>query len=408
MQDAHLNEFIEGTIIDITERKRLEEQLRQSQKMEAVGQLAGGVAHDFNNLLTVIKGYSRMVLDEPWPEEKVRANVGQIDAAAERAASLTRHLLAFSRKQVLQPRVIDLNALLVNLDKMLRRLIGEDVVVETITAPDLGSVKADPGQIEQVIMNLVLNARDAMPRGGKLTLETANVDLDADYARDHDGVRAGPYVMLAVSDNGIGMSPEIQSRIFEPFFTTKELGRGTGLGLSTAYGIVKQSGGHIWVYSEPGRGTTFKIYLDRVDHPAEIIRQGPPAPPIRGTETIFLVEDDRQVRDLACSVLTGSGYSVLVAENAPEVAKICEQYGNTVHLLLTDVVMPGVSGREVAKQVTARWPNTKVLYMSGYTENSIVHHGVLDEGTFFLPKPFTPSVLTNKVREVLDHHSRIL
>ena len=407
MVDAQRNEFIEGTIVDITERKRLEEQLRQSQKMEAVGQLAGGVAHDFNNLLTVIKGYSRMVLDQPRPEENVRANVEQIEAAAERAVSVTRHLLAFSRKQVLQPRVIDLNVLTVNLDQMLRRLIGDDIVVETVTAPDLGSVNADPGQIEQVIMNLVVNARDAMPKGGKLTLETANVDLDADYARDHDGVHPGRYVMLAVSDTGVGMDPEIQLRIFEPFFTTKETGRGTGLGLSTAYGIVKQSGGHIWVYSEPGQGTTFKIYFVRVDRPAEVIPQmAAPATPIRGTETIFLVEDDQQVRELTQSVLVSIGYSVLVAANGPEVKTTCEQYPNAVHLLLTDVVMPGISGREVAKQVSARWPNAKVLYMSGYTANSIVHHGVLDEGTFFLPKPFTPSALTNKLREVLDGGTR--
>jgi PAS domain S-box-containing protein len=410
MADAQGNEFIEGTIVDITERKRLEEQLRQSQKMEAVGRLAGGLAHDFNNLLTVIKGYSRMVLDEPRrkrEEENFREIVQHIDSAADRAAALTRHLLAFSRKQVLQPRVIDLNALMVNLDKMLRRLIGEDIAVVTVAAPDLGSVKADPGQIELVIMNLVVNARDAMPKGGKLTLETANVELDAEYACDHDGVEAGPYVMLAVSDTGAGMDAQTQALIFEPFFTTKELGRGTGLGLSTVYGIVKQSGGHIWLYSEPGRGTTFKIYLARVDEPAERLpKLTISANTVRGTETILLVEDNEQVRELTHAVLASRGYSVLVAENGQTVQKICAQHKEDIDLLLTDVVMPGVSGREVAKLVTARWPGVKVLFMSGYTENSIIHHGVLDDGTFFLAKPFTPSALTNRVREVLDHRTR--
>jgi two-component system cell cycle sensor histidine kinase/response regulator CckA len=409
MEDAQGNEFIEGTIVDITERKRLEEQLRQSQKMEAVGRLAGGLAHDFNNLLTVIKGYSRMVLDEPRrkrEEESFREIVQHIDSAADRAAALTRHLLAFSRKQVLQPRVIDLNALMVNLDKMLRRLIGEDIAVVTVAAPGLGSLKADPGQIELVIMNLVVNARDAMPKGGKLTLETANVELDAEYARDHDGVEAGRYVMLAVSDTGAGMDAQTLALIFEPFFTTKELGRGTGLGLSTVYGIVKQSGGHIWVYSEPGRGTTFKIYLARVDEPAERLpRLTVSANTVRGTETILLVEDNEQVRELTHAVLASRGYSVLVAENGPAVQKICAQHKEDIDLLLTDVVMPGVSGREVAKLVTARWPGVKVLFMSGYTENSIIHHGVLDDGTFFLAKPFNPSALTNKVREVLDHRT---
>ena len=403
IEDSDKVGHLVGFITDVTEQRMLEEQLRQSQKMEAVGRLAGGLAHDFNNLLTVIKGYSRMVLDDPRREDRVRANVEHIDAAAERAASLTRHLLAFSRKQVLQPKVIDLNALIVNLDQMLRRLIGEDILVVTATAQDLGSVKADPGQIEQVIMNLVVNARDAMPNGGKLTIETANVDLDADYAREHEGVRPGPHVMLAVSDTGLGMDPQTQARIFEPFFTTKELGRGTGLGLSTVYGIVKQSGGNIWVYSELNRGTTFKIYLARVEDPAGNVQQSTrPAVPTEGHETILLVEDDQQVRELTRSVLIARGYTVLVAENGPAAVKLCGQRGNEIDLLLTDVVMPGISGREVASQVAARWPNIKVLYMSGYTENSIVHHGVLDTGTFFLAKPFTPSALANKLREVLD------
>jgi PAS domain S-box-containing protein len=395
-----------GFITDVTEQRALEEQLRQSQKMEAVGRLAGGLAHDFNNLLTIIKGYSRMVLEDGRPGEKIRANVEHIESAAERAAALTRHLLAFSRKQVLQPRVIDLNVLVTNLDKMLRRLIGEDIEVETVPAPGLGLVNADPGQMEQVIMNLVVNARDAMPSGGKLTIETANVDLDADYAREHATVRPGRYVMLAVSDTGSGMDPQTQARIFEPFFTTKELGRGTGLGLSTVYGIVKQSGGHIWVYSEVDRGTTFKIYFARVeDQAGSFATVTRPAVTARGDETILLVEDDEQVRELTNTILVNCGYTVLIAENASVVAKICEQRGKEIDLLLTDVVMPGISGREVASQVSVRWPSIKILFMSGYTENSIVHHGVLDTGTHFLAKPFTPTALANKVREVLDGDS---
>ena len=395
-----------GFISDVSEQRMLEAQLRQSQKMEAVGQLAGGVAHDFNNLLTVIKGYSRMVLDDPGREENVTENVEQIDAAAERAAALTRHLLAFSRKQVLQPKVIDLNSLVINLDRMLRRVIGENIQMVTVPGRDLGSVKADPGQIEQVLLNLVVNARDAMPRGGQVTIETANVQLDETYVHEHDGVRPGRYVMIAVSDTGVGMDALTQSRIFEPFFTTKELGRGTGLGLSTVYGIVKQSGGHIWVYSEPGHGTTFKIYFARVDDPAEKIPLAvTPGTDSRGYETILLVEDDEQVRELTRSVLADRGYTVLVAENAAALTKICETHTAAVHVVLTDVVMPTISGREVASRALARWPRIKVLYMSGYTENSIIHHGVLDEGTSFLPKPYTPAALTNRIRELLDHVS---
>ena len=403
LEDEQGNEFIEGTLVDITERKRLEEELRQSQKMEAVGQLAGGVAHDFNNLLTVIQGYTRMLLDETTQSrEEIHTSAEHIDSAAERAAALTRHLLAFSRKQVLQPRVIDLNALILNLDKMLRRIISEDIEIVTVPAANLGSMRADPGQMEQVILNLVVNARDAMPVGGKLTLETANVSIDENYSQSHYGMKAGRYVMLAVSDTGVGMDSQTMSRVFEPFFTTKEMGRGTGLGLSTVYGIVKQSGGYIWVYSEPGHGTTFKMYFSRVDDLPEVIRQAKTkAAPGRGNETILLVEDDEQVRELTRSVLAECGYSVLVAENAPAVVKICEQHSGTVDLLLTDVVMPGMGGREVAERVLARWNNAKVLYMSGYTENTIMHHGALDTGTFFLPKPFTPSILTAKVREVL-------
>ncbi|HYL62874.1 MAG TPA: ATP-binding protein [Candidatus Methylomirabilis sp.] len=406
LHDEKGNEIIEGTVVDITERKRLEEQLRQSQKMEAIGQLAGGVAHDFNNLLTVIQGYTRLILDTSPSQAETRAYAEHIDSSAERAAALTRHLLAFSRKQVLQPKVIDLNTLVTNLDKMLRRVIGEHIDMMTVAEPRLGAVKADPGQVEQVIMNLVVNARDAMSTGGKITVETANVELDENYAREHEGVQPGRYVMLAVSDTGVGMDAQTQARIFEPFFTTKELGHGTGLGLSTVYGIVKQSGGHIWVYSEKGRGTTFKVYFARVDAPAEALPlPATPSTPARGRENILVVEDDDQLRELTRSVLAACGYSVSVAENGHAVAGICARRSEPIQLLLTDVVMPGVSGREVATWVSTRWPGVKVLYMSGYAPNSIVHHGVLDDGVFFLAKPFTPSTLAAKVREVLDYGS---
>jgi PAS domain S-box-containing protein len=387
-----------GISLDVTERRKLEEQLRQTQKMEAIGTLSGGIAHDFNNLLTVIKGYVSLVLDGVQ-DERLRVHVEHIDEAAERAASLTRQLLAFSRRQVLQPKVINLNVLVMNLGKMLQRLIGEDIEMKTIIARNLGSVKTDPGQIEQVIMNLAVNARDAMPKGGKLTLETANIDLDEAQAHEHASVPPGRYVMLAVSDTGVGMNSETRAHIFEPFFTTKEMGRGTGLGLSMVYGIVKQSGGSIWVYSEPGHGTTFKIYLPRVEEPAEKLpSKQQPGPNILGTETILLVEDDRQVRELARAVLTACGYSVLVGDPR----SFCDDHTAPIHLLLTDVVMPGFSGRELANQLVARRPEIKVLYMSGYTNNAILHHGVLDADTFFLQKPFTPMVLANKVREVLD------
>jgi PAS domain S-box-containing protein len=401
IQEGQLVRFW-GAQRDITDQKRLEEQLRQSQKMEAIGTLSGGIAHDFNNLLTVIKGYSSMVLDRAQDKE-LRAQVERIDQAAEQAASLTRQLLAFSRRQLLQPKVFNVNTLVLNLDRMLRRLIGEDIEMVTVTAPDIGSVKADPGQLEQVIMNLVVNARDAMPRGGKLTLETASVDLDQAYALEHAEVSPGRYILLAVSDTGVGMNSEEQAHIFEPFFTTKQPGKGTGLGLSMVYGIVKQSGGSISVYSEPGRGSTFKIYLPGVDTSAEdlTVEQSSSAR-MRGNETILLVEDDPLVRELARAVLTTCGYSVLVGEDPRTVASLCERHPGPIHLLITDVVMPGASGREVASQVLARRPGIKVLFMSGYTADAVVHHGVLDGGTLFLPKPFTPSSLANKVREVLD------
>src|SRR5579863_5796937 len=388
---------------DVTERVALEERLRQSQKMEAVGRLAGGVAHDFNNLLTVILGYSQIVAEGVPAGSRLADSTAQIKSAADRASGITRQLLAFSRKAVLSPRVINLNDIMLNLDSLLRRLIGEDVEVLTVPAGDLGSVKADPGQIEQVIMNLALNARDAMPNGGKLTLETANAQLDATYARQHQPVEPGRYVMLAVSDTGIGMSPETLTRIFEPFYTTKEVGKGTGLGLSMVYGIVKQSGGYIWVYSEPDQGTTFKIYLPRVDQPVEgADADKQPVNVMRGTETILLVEDDPQLRQLSSSVLAHCGYNVLVASSPEEGLAICEANHNEIRLLVTDVVMPRMNGRQLAERVSKIRPKIRVLYISGYTDNAIVHYGVLDPGLWFLPKPFTLSSLITKVREVLD------
>jgi len=391
-----------GVSLDITDRRKLEEQLRQTQKMEAIGTLSGGIAHDFNNLLTVIKGYTGLVLNAT-ADSGTRAMVARIDQAADRAAALTSQLLAYSRRQVLQPRVFNLNSLVLNLDKLLQRLIGEDITLKSVIEPILGSIKADPGQIEQVIMNLVVNARDAMPKGGDLTLETANANLDEDYARTHEGVRPGSYVMLAVSDTGLGMDAATRSHIFEPFFTTKGVGRGTGLGLSMAYGIVKQSGGSIEVYSEPGHGTTFKIYLPRVEAPIESLPGKSSDQLSRGTETILLVEDDHQVRELARRILSSCGYTVLAAESAAAVIRHCESHAGPIHVLLTDVVMPGMGGREIAEQVKPRRPGIKVLYMSGYTTNAIVHHGVLDPGTHFLQKPFTPVALAAKIREVLNH-----
>jgi len=394
---------VASLVQDVTERVALEERLRQSQKMEAVGRLAGGVAHDFNNLLTVIMGYSQILTDGLPTAGRLRDATAQIRSAADRAAGITRQLLAFSRKQVLSPQVIDLNDIMLNLDTMLRRLIGEDVEILSVPARGLGAVKADPGQIEQVLMNLVLNARDAMPDGGKLTLETENVDLDEAYANEHKPLQPGRYVMLAVSDTGTGMNLETQTHIFEPFFTTKEVGKGTGLGLSMVYGIVKQSGGYIWVYSELDHGTTFKIYFPRVDQVAEgaaAAKRPPDAQ--RGTETILLVEDDAQLRQLASSVLAHCGYKVLPASGPQEGLALCRENHRDIHLLVTDVVMPGMNGRQLAEQVKQISPLTKVLYVSGYTSNAIVHYGVLDPGLSFLPKPFSLAALVAKVREVLD------
>ncbi len=394
---------VASLVQDVTERVALEERLRQSQKMEAVGRLAGGVAHDFNNLLTVILGYSQILAEGVPAGSRLAESTAQIKSAADKAAGITRQLLAFSRKQVLSPRVINLNDIMLNLDSLLRRLIGEDIEVMTVPANDLGSVKADPGQIEQVIMNLALNARDAMPHGGKLTLETSNAQLDESYARRHQPAEPGRYVMLAVSDTGHGMTAETQARIFEPFYTTKEVGKGTGLGLSMVYGIVKQSGGYIWVYSEPDRGTTLKIYLPRIDQEVESTgAEHRPRAVQRGTETILLVEDDAQLRQLSSSVLAHCGYKMLVAATPEEGLAISKENHRDIRLLITDVVMPRMNGRQLAEQVVQISPNVRVLYISGYTSNAIVHYGVLDPGLWFLPKPFSLSSLVAKVREVLD------
>jgi len=406
VRDAQGHSLMEGIIVDITERKQLEVQLQQSRRMEAVGRLAGGVAHDFNNLLTIIKGYTELALNRTGIRAELRSDIERIEDASERAATLVRQLLAFGRKQVLQPKALDLNSIVLGLDKLLRRLMGADIEMKTLVGEDVGTVKADPGQIEQVIMNLVVNARDAMPNGGRLTLETANVDLDSTYARDHATVRPGHYVMLAATDTGVGMDAETVSHIFEPFYTTKGGTSGTGLGLATVYGIVKQSGGYIWVYSEPGKGSSFKVYLPRVDEPAEAPQTSKKQTRARkGTETILLVEDEPAVRELTRMVLAAQGYSVVEALNPEDAERLSETHGTEMHLLLTDVVMPGLSGRELARRITARHPKMRVLYMSGYTQNVIAGGGTLETGIAFLQKPFSPATLVEKVRDVLDGHS---
>ena len=396
--------LMEGIIVDITERKALENQLQQARRMEAVGRLAGGIAHDFNNLLTIINGYVEMATNRRGAQPELRRDLQHIGDASERAGTLVRQLLAFSRKQVLKPKILDLNSIVLNLDKLLRRLLAETVEMKTIAGKDVGAVKADPSQIEQVIMNLVVNARDAMPNGGRILIETSNVELDDTYTQDHATVRPGRYVMLAVTDTGVGMTADTVAHIFEPFYTTKESGRGTGLGLSTVYGIVKQSGGYIWVYSEPGKGTTFKVYLPRVEEHVEVSSSAQiPAPAARdGKETILLVEDEPAVRELTRMVLSKRGYSVLEALNPADAEWLASSHGTEIHLLLTDVVMPGMSGHELAKRLTARHGNLRVLYMSGYTHNVIAEDGTLEEGLSFLQKPFTPQVLAQKVRETLD------
>jgi PAS domain S-box-containing protein len=399
-----------GIARDITERKlaeeekvTLQEELRQSQKMEAIGGLAGGIAHDFNNLLTVISGNCQLSLLEFKEGDPLRGNIEDIKAAADRATSLTRQLLAFSRRQVLDMKVLVLNTIIRDLGKMLRRVIGEDIELVTCLADDLGMVKTDPGQIEQVVMNLAVNARDAMPKGGKLTIETANVELDEAYAHAHIAVTPGRYVMFSLSDTGVGMTPGVKERVFDPFFTTKEKGKGTGLGLSTVYGIVKQSGGNIWIYSEPGQGTTFKIYLPRVDEPLQELREKTVKEELpRGSETTLVVEDEEEVRKLTVEILRRQGYRVLEASHGDDALLVCEHHEGPVHLMVTDVVMPGMNGSELAKRLGSLHPKMKVLYMSGYPDNAITHHGILEKGMNYIQKPFTVDGLVRKVREALD------
>ncbi|HWY05461.1 MAG TPA: PAS domain S-box protein [Candidatus Acidoferrales bacterium] len=403
VQGSDSHPVMEGIMVDITERKALETQLQQSRKMEAVGRLAGGIAHDFNNLLTIISGYTEMALSRPHLPSEAHADIERIENASGRAAALVRQLLAFSRKQVLQPKILDLNKIVLNLDSLLRRLMDERIEMVTRVKDDLGKVKADPAQVEQVIMNLVVNARDAMPEGGRLVVETCNTDLDANYAVDHVSVRPGRYVMLAVSDTGVGMDRQTVAHIFEPFFTTKESGRGTGLGLSTVYGIVKQSGGYIWVYSEPGKGSTFKVYLPRVDEVPEAVGAAQIAPRAqRGTETILIVEDEEAVRELIQTVLAEKGYDVIPSRDPQHAEQIAARFAGEIHLLLTDMVMPGTSGRELAERISAKRRGIRVLFMSGYTDNVITSGGMLEEGLAFLQKPFSPAALVQKVREVLS------
>jgi signal transduction histidine kinase/ActR/RegA family two-component response regulator len=384
---------------------RAEEQLRQAQKMDAIGRLAGGVAHDFNNLLSVILSYGYLAKKELNDDHPLRADLEEIVKAGERASALTKQLLTFSRQQPIEPRALDLGQTLAGMEKMLRRLLGADVEVTILPEPGLWTVLADPGHIEQVVMNLVVNARDAMPGGGKLTLELKNVELDQEYAEAHLDAAPGPYVMLAVTDTGSGIDKATLARIFEPFFTTKEAGKGTGLGLATVFGIVKQSKGHVWVYSEPGHGTAFKVYLPRASGAAKSVPAGQGDAPARargGHETVLIVDDDDQVRAVACTILRRNGYVVLEASNGGEALLIAEQHGATIHLLLTDVVLPRLSGRQIAERVAKARPGIKVLYMSGYTDDAILQHGILESNVAYLQKPLTPEGLSRKVRAVLD------
>jgi PAS domain S-box-containing protein len=388
---------------DASERERLEGQLRQSQKMEAVGRLAGGVAHDFNNLLTVINGYGELLLDRLAPGDPARELMREMTRAGERATSLTRQLLTFSRQQAVEHSVLDLNAVVADVTKMLRRLIGEDIELANVPAPALGSVRADPGQLEQILINLAVNARDAMPQGGRLTIETGIVELDDAYARSHPDVRPGPYALLAVSDTGTGMDEQTRSHIFEPFFTTKEAGKGTGLGLAVVHGIVRQAGGHVEVYSEPGRGSTFKVYLPRAEEAPRPARPTGDLPRnTSGTETVLLVEDAEMVRLVARHALQIGGYTVLEASDGEAALRVAEGHAGRIDLLLTDVVMPRMGGRELAERLTRARPGLRVLYLSGYTDEAVVRHGLLEADAAFLQKPFSPASLAAKVRAVLD------
>ncbi len=402
---------------EINERKRaeelraeLEQQFRQSQKMEAIGRLAGGIAHDFNNLLTAIMGYASMALDTLPADHPAIGDMQGIQKTAQRAANLTRQLLAFARRQIIEPRLLNLNDLILNLDKMLSRLIGEDIKLRLVLAPDLLPVKADSGQLEQVLLNLAVNARDAMPNGGELIIETTNVNLDHDYARRHADVSPGEYVLLAVSDTGVGMTEEVKSRLFEPFFTTKEVGKGTGLGLATCFGIVKQNGGHIRAYSELGEGTTFKVYLPQAEGVASPISKPEPIDILtQGTETILLAEDEAAVRDLAVRVLRQQGYTVLAAADGQDALRLAQsQPKKEIHLLVTDMVMPHLGGAELANRLKEIRPKLRVLFMSGYTDSTIIRYGLPQTGAAFLQKPFSPQRLVHKVREMLDMAEKTL
>ncbi len=395
-----------AVLTDVTSQRRLEQQLAQSQKMEAIGRLAGGVAHDFNNIITVISGYGQMLLEGVQKNPVLREAAEEVLNSADRAAALAGQLLLFSRRQMIRPRVIDLNALVSNTQRLLARVIGEDIELRTVLDPDLGPVRADPGQMEQVLMNLAINARDAMPKGGKLFIETSRVRLDEIHAAMHVAVPPGEYALLAVSDTGTGMDAETKAHLFEPFFTTKEKGKGTGLGLSTVYGIVKQHGGDIWVYSEPGKGTTFKIYLPQATEPAAAEQERRKVEPARrGTETILLVEDEAGVRKLVCEILQQRGYRVLEAASGEQALEIAAREEH-IDLLATDVVMPGIGGRDLARELSSKRPRLRVLFLSGYTDEVVAGQGILTSESDFLQKPFAPEALARKVREILDRPAK--